>query len=94
MTVCRPGGTKVGPRIGILPPMVAALPIATFEPAVGASCAIVVQRARQAMVIFVPPGAKRGKTRSLGFYEEVRQYPAELGVPTGRPKPIRDTFPS
>jgi hypothetical protein len=33
------------------------------------------------MVIFVPPGAKRDKTRSPGFYEGVSQYPNALGVP-------------
>ena len=43
-----PRGTKVVPRIGILPPMVAALPIATFEPAFGASCAIVLTRSMRA----------------------------------------------
>jgi hypothetical protein len=32
------------------------------------------------MVIFVPPGAKRDKTRSPGFYEGVHQYLASLGV--------------
>ena len=76
-----PRGTKVVPRIGILPPMVAALPTATFEPAFGASCAIMLTRARQGMVIFVPPGAKRDKTRSPGFYEGVSQYLTDLGVP-------------
>ena len=38
-------------------------------------------RARQGMVIFVPPGAKRDKTRSPGFYERVSQYLNQLGVP-------------
>ena len=36
---------------------------------------------RQAMVIFVPPGAKRDKTRSPGFYEGVSRYLTDLGVP-------------
>jgi len=43
-----PRGTKVVPRIGILLPMVAALPTATFEPAFGASCAIVLTRSMRA----------------------------------------------
>jgi hypothetical protein len=33
------------------------------------------------MVIFVPPGAKRDKTRSPGFYEGVSQCLTDLGVP-------------
>ena len=33
------------------------------------------------MVIFVPPGAKRDKTRSPGFYEGVSQKLNQLGVP-------------
>jgi len=31
--------------------------------------------------ICVPPGAKRDKTRSPGFYEGVSQYLTDLGVP-------------
>jgi hypothetical protein len=42
---------------------------------------VLLTRARQGMVIFVPPAAKRDKTRSLGFYEGVNQYLTELGVP-------------
>lgn len=42
---------------------------------------VLLTRARQGMVIFVPPGAKRDKTRSPGFYEGVSQYLADLGVP-------------
>ncbi len=42
---------------------------------------VLLTRARQGMVIFVPPGAKRDKTRSLGFYEGVSQYLTDLGVP-------------
>ena len=41
---------------------------------------VLLTRARQGMVIFVPPGAKRDKTRSPGFYEGVHQYLASLGV--------------
>ena len=33
------------------------------------------------MVIFVPPGAKRDKTRSPGFYEGTSEYLTDLGVP-------------
>ena len=42
---------------------------------------VLLTRARQGMVIFVPPGAKRDKTRSPGFYEGVSQYLNDLGVP-------------
>ena len=42
---------------------------------------VLLTRARQGMVIFVPPGAKRDKTRSPGFYEGVSEYIADLGVP-------------
>jgi hypothetical protein len=42
---------------------------------------VLLTRARQGMVIFVPPGAKRHKTRSPGFYEGVTQYLTDLGVP-------------
>ncbi len=41
---------------------------------------VLLTRARQGMVIFVPPGAKRDKTRSPGFYEGVSEYLAQLGV--------------
>jgi hypothetical protein len=39
------------------------------------------------MVIFVPPGAKRDKTRNPGFYKGVSLYLTDLGVPQvlGRP---------
>jgi hypothetical protein len=42
---------------------------------------VLLTRARQGMVIFVPPGAKRDKTRSAEFYEGVSQYLTDLGVP-------------
>ena len=42
---------------------------------------VLLTRARQGMVIFVPPGAKRDKTRSPVFYEGVSQYLTDLGVP-------------
>jgi hypothetical protein len=42
---------------------------------------VLLTRARQGMVIFVPPGAKRDKTRSPEFYEGVSQYLTDLGVP-------------
>ena len=35
----------------------------------------------QGLVIFVPPGAKRDRTRSPAFYEGVTQYLTNLGVP-------------
>jgi hypothetical protein len=42
---------------------------------------VLLTRARQGMVIFVPPGAKRDRTRRPGFYEGVSQYLTDLGVP-------------
>ena len=42
---------------------------------------VLLTRARQGMVIFVPSGAKRDKTRSPEFYEGVSQYLTDLGVP-------------
>jgi hypothetical protein len=33
------------------------------------------------VVIFVPPGAKRDRTRSPAFYEGVYEYLTNLGVP-------------
>lgn len=43
---------------------------------------VLLTRARQGMVIFVPPGAKRDKTRSPGFYEGVSQYLKSLSMAT------------
>ena len=42
---------------------------------------VLLTRARQGMVIFVPPGAKRDRTRSPAFYEGVSRYLTDLGVP-------------
>jgi predicted GNAT superfamily acetyltransferase len=42
---------------------------------------IVLTRARHGMVIFVPPGAKRDRTRRPAFYEGVYEYLTNLGVP-------------
>jgi len=42
---------------------------------------VLLTRAWQGMVIFVPPGAKRDKTRNPGFYKGVSQYLTDLGVP-------------
>ena len=42
---------------------------------------VLLTRARQGMVIFVPSGAKRDKTRSPEFYEGVSQELTDLGVP-------------
>ena len=41
---------------------------------------VLLTRARQGMVIFVPPGAKRDRTRSPTFYAGVRDYLTGLGV--------------
>ena len=41
---------------------------------------VLLTRARQGMVIFVPPGAKRDRTRSPTFYDGVRDYLTGLGV--------------
>jgi hypothetical protein len=41
---------------------------------------VLVTRARQGMVIFVPPGAKRDRTRSPEFYTGVFEYLTELGI--------------
>jgi hypothetical protein len=41
---------------------------------------VLLTRARQGMVIFVPPGAKRDRTRSPTFYEGVHDYLTGLGV--------------
>jgi hypothetical protein len=35
---------------------------------------VLLTRARQGMAIFVPPGAKRGRTRRLAIYEGVSDY--------------------
>ena len=42
---------------------------------------VLLTRARQGMVIFVPPGAKRDKTRKPDFYEGISNYLVDLGVP-------------
>jgi hypothetical protein len=41
---------------------------------------VLLTRARQGMVIFVPPGAKRDRTRQPGFYEGVYDYLTGMGV--------------
>jgi len=41
---------------------------------------VLLTRARQGMVIFVPPGAKRDRTRKPDFYEGVYDYLTALGV--------------
>ena len=41
---------------------------------------VLLTRARQGMVIFVPPGAKRDRTRSPAFYEGIYDYLASVGV--------------
>jgi hypothetical protein len=42
---------------------------------------VLLTRARQGMVIFVPPGAKRDRTRSPDCYEGVSEYLTNLAVP-------------
>jgi hypothetical protein len=41
---------------------------------------VLLTRARQGMVIFVPPGAKRDRTRSPEFYEGIYDYLTGMGV--------------
>jgi DUF2075 family protein len=41
---------------------------------------VLLTRARQGMVIFVPPGAKRDRTRSPAFYEGISDYLTGMGV--------------
>ena len=41
---------------------------------------VLLTRARQGMVIFVPPRAKRDRTRSPAFYEGVYDYLTGMGV--------------
>ncbi|HTQ78045.1 MAG TPA: DUF2075 domain-containing protein [Burkholderiales bacterium] len=42
---------------------------------------VLLTRARQGMVIFVPPGDLRDPTRLSGYYDPTFQYLAEIGVP-------------
>ena len=42
---------------------------------------VLLARARQGTVIFVPPGAKRDRTLNPAFYDGVTQYLTDLGVP-------------
>jgi hypothetical protein len=42
---------------------------------------VLLTRARQGMVIYVPPGSPSDPTRSPGFYESTYRYLTELGVP-------------
>ncbi len=41
---------------------------------------VLLTRARQGIVIFVPPGAKRDRTRKPDFYEGVYDYLTGMGV--------------
>jgi len=43
---------------------------------------VLLTRARQGMVIFVPPGEPRDPTRSSAFYDPTFEYLTELGIPT------------
>lgn len=42
---------------------------------------VLLTRARQGMIIFVPPGDPRDPTRSPAFYDPTFQYLSELGIP-------------
>jgi hypothetical protein len=44
------------------------------------ACRVLLTRARQGMIIFVPPGAKRDKTRSPGFYGGVHEYLSRFAI--------------
>ncbi len=41
---------------------------------------VLLTRARQGMVIFVPPGAKRDRTPSPAFHEGIYDYLSAMGV--------------
>lgn len=43
---------------------------------------VILTRARQGMVLFVPPGDSSDPTRSPKFYDSTYQYLTELGIPT------------
>ncbi|RMD57791.1 DUF2075 domain-containing protein, partial [Candidatus Parcubacteria bacterium] len=43
---------------------------------------VLLTRARQGMVIFVPPGDQRDPTRAPSFYDPTFNYLRELGIPT------------
>ena len=42
---------------------------------------VLLTRARQGMIIYVPPGDSNDPTRSPDFYQATYQYLAELGIP-------------
>jgi hypothetical protein len=43
---------------------------------------VLLTRARQGMVIFVPPGDERDPTRQPAFYDSTYRYLEEIGIPT------------
>lgn len=43
---------------------------------------VILTRARQGMVLFVPPGDPNDPTRSPKFYDNTFHYLTELGIPT------------
>ena len=43
---------------------------------------VLLTRARQGMVLFVPPGESADPTRSPAFYDSTFNYLSELGIPT------------
>jgi hypothetical protein len=42
---------------------------------------VLLTRARQGMVIFVPPGERRDQTRDPAFYDQTFGYLVGLGIP-------------
>jgi hypothetical protein len=44
-------------------------------------CCVLLTRARQGMVIFVPPGPASDPTRKADFYDSTFNYLRELGIP-------------
>ena len=43
---------------------------------------VLLTRARQGVVIFVPPGSSKDPTRRAEFYHSTFNYPRELGIPS------------
>jgi hypothetical protein len=43
---------------------------------------VLLTRARQGMIIFVPPGDRTDPTRSPEFYDSTFSYLTQLGIPT------------
>jgi DUF2075 family protein len=43
---------------------------------------VLLTRARQGMIVFIPPGDLNDATRSPAFYDSTFQYLTELGIPS------------